>query len=199
MKNPLLMISLITLLTVVIPPLSATTYKVVDEDGGVTFTDTEQQNAQATEKTEEVTLQPINAVNMKLPAVTSEKPAITSEKSENKKPVNTTYKKFVIEKPADDKTFRGVNSLTVKISIQPPLNQNHKIIILLDGNQISKPMHSTQFLLQNLFRGTHVIKAQIVSETGRILMETNNTFHIFQTIMRKQNSNDIKLTPTSSP
>ncbi|MET0067136.1 MAG: DUF4124 domain-containing protein [Candidatus Thiodiazotropha sp.] len=83
------------------------------------------------------------------------------------------YTDFAIVQPANNETLRSADaSVSVGISLSPPLAEGHEIYLYVDGSQLKTPIKTTQLVLQNLLRGSHTLKAEIRDETGEVLGQT---------------------------
>jgi hypothetical protein len=92
------------------------------------------------------------------------------------------YLQFDIVQPANDETIRNAeSSVSVGLSISPALFEGHAIQLYVDGNKLDSQIKTTQLVLQQLTRGTHTIKAEIVDDEGNLVKQTgSNTFHLRQ-------------------
>ena len=147
-------------------PAQAEIYRGVDEDGNVFYSDKEQPDSE---------LIPTPSPN-----------TVTMPKPEAKKPAEiekpeATYKSFGIASPTNDLTIRdNTGNLPVTLSIDPELNiKNGDSIRLSIDNQVSVPKTtslSTQ--LPNIARGTHTLKAELVSASGQTILSHSVQFHM---------------------
>ncbi|MBV2092617.1 MAG: DUF4124 domain-containing protein [Candidatus Thiodiazotropha sp. (ex Ctena orbiculata)] len=92
------------------------------------------------------------------------------------------YLQFDIVQPSNDETIRSdENSVSVGLSISPPLFDGHAIHLYVDGKKLDSEIKTTQLVLQQLSRGTHTIKAEIVDAEGELVKQSGSTtFHLRQ-------------------
>jgi hypothetical protein len=92
------------------------------------------------------------------------------------------YTNFGIVQPGNDETIRNAEgSVSVGLSVSPPLAADHVIHLYVDGKKLDSDIKTTQLVLQQLTRGTHSLKAEIVDGEGKKVTETGNTtFHLRQ-------------------
>jgi hypothetical protein len=92
------------------------------------------------------------------------------------------YLQFDIVQPANDETIRNAeNSVSVGLSLSPPLFQGHVIYLYVDGSKMESEIRTTQLVLQQLSRGTHTIKAEIIDDEGNTVKQSGTTtFHLRQ-------------------
>ena len=142
-----------------IPALaSAAIYKWVDSNGNVVFSDQPHPGAKKVE------LPPISTFS---DGGAAQKTATTPSSGTKKKPA-AVYDHFVIVKPTPEETlWNNTGTVDVQFGLSPGLQGGDKIILALDGKPQGQGIRSTQFVLKNLDRGTHVLSASIVNGEGR--------------------------------
>lgn len=107
--------------------------------------------------------------------------ATTSSKRRNtdssKSSLLNSYQDFSITQPVHDTSVRE-NSGKVHISIRVEPNifveRGHKLVIYMDGVEVYRG-EQTSITLDNIDRGTHTLKASIVSRQGQSIQETGIT------------------------
>lgn len=140
----------------------AEVYKVVDpETGEVNYTDTPPPLGKS-EK-------------LRLPQVNTQPGATPSEEDSNKKedtkPI--AYQTVEILEPADDSTIPpGQLNVVIQVRVTPTLQDGHHLQILFDGKALGPPASTTSWVVGDLVRGAHNIRAQIVDSNGDILKES---------------------------
>ncbi|MET0088927.1 MAG: DUF4124 domain-containing protein [Candidatus Thiodiazotropha sp.] len=83
------------------------------------------------------------------------------------------YTDFEIVQPANNETIRsGDSSVSVGISLTPPLAEGHEIYLYVDGTKLKSAIKTTQLVLQNLVRGNHTLKAELQDGEGTVLRES---------------------------
>ncbi len=160
---------------------NAELFKWKDADGNIIFSDQPPHTADKAES--EVKLETLPHINT-VPAADLIKSRITKPVKSGSNKAN--YKNFAIISPLPDSEIRE-NSGKIHITIQvEPDNfseRGNQLVIHMDGIEVYKG-ENTSVLLHNMDRGTHSIKASIVTNRGFVLRETRSTtftlhrFHI---------------------
>jgi hypothetical protein len=103
----------------------------------------------------------------------------------------TAYRSFNIVSPSQQQTLWGTGSvLNVQVELQPALQPNHRIDVLLDGERRNLNAASTQLSVPDVFRGQHTVQAVIVDQTGaEVLRSGSTTFMIQQTSVQSPTQN----------
>lgn len=129
------------------PTMAQTVYKVVDEQGNVTFTDTPPSSAIAEE-------QSINATNT-TPAPQRNGDS-TSADSEAARAVDSQSFETRITAPADQATIpMGPGNFVVEVAVSPALGPGENLVLTLDGAAVGAPQTGASWQLTNVFRGEH--------------------------------------------
>lgn len=134
---------------------TAEVYRVVDEQGRVTFTDSPPPGSKA----EQLNLQDSN----RLPP-----PAVQVARPESKPDAGIPdYRVAITSPPPDFHVNPGIRDLNVEISVTPSLRSGHRIELTDNGEVV--PGRS----LQNIVvRGTHILLARVVDGNGHVLSES---------------------------
>lgn len=136
--------------------MAAEIYKVVDENGRVTYTDKPPQNRPA----EKVQLKEPNTVP---PAVITRRPAPEPEKSD----IPTDYQLRIAYPPDEFHVNPGMRNLSVQVAVDPPIHPRHQLQVLDNGQVLPGTT------LENIVvRGTHVLQARIVDQQGRTVSQS---------------------------
>jgi hypothetical protein len=92
------------------------------------------------------------------------------------------YATCAVLAPLSDETFRGVQPVEVKLSIDPGLRTGHRIQLLFNGvARLDWPPSSTSFTLPEVFRGSHTLAVRIVDQNGQVVCSgPSSTFHLQQ-------------------
>lgn len=158
------------------PPCLADTqtYRTVDEQGRVIFSDKPLPNSKVIDIKEVQTISPERVRNFRL------RPRKTTQER--------NYTNIAIINPKNEQAFAGenANSITVSIATEPALDSRRKdkLVLYLDGQNYAESA-SASFTLTGLHRGEHTIKADIVSNSGAILKRSNSVkFSVFRPIAR---------------
>lgn len=133
---------------------AAEVYKVVDEDGRVTYTDSPPQG----KKAEKLELRQSNS----LPPIVTERPARDEPEAE----LPPDYDLQITYPPHDFHVNPGIRDLNIQVAVEPSLEADHQLQITDNGEVINGTT------MENIVvRGTHVIQARVVDEQGRTLSE----------------------------
>lgn len=132
---------------------SSTVYRVVDEHGNVTFSDTPSEGGEALE------LAPL--------------PGLPSEYAEapNKPPATSPgqpfmpYDRFQIRSPSAGAEVGAATP--VMLSIVPRLRDDHRVQLRVNGEISQSALHSDVFWLANLPAGRHRLQAELLDSQGR--------------------------------
>jgi len=145
----------------------AEVYRIVDDDGKVTFTDKPPHNAPTKEK-------------MALP-VTNIQPALEAVPTVKKAEEDIEgYQKIAILSPAHDTTIPpGQEVLAVQVGLTPTLKAGHLIQLLLNGQAYGQPTTISSFSIGSLIRGENSLQAQVIDSEGNVIGSSNsNTIHV---------------------
>lgn len=93
------------------------------------------------------------------------------------------YSSCVVQSPANDETFHGVQPVTINLSIEPGLQAGHRIQVHVDGApRTDWPATATSYTLPEVYRGSHTLQARVVDAASRVLCTGPTvTFHLHQT------------------
>ena len=142
---------------------ASTVFKTTDENGNTVYTD------QAPETAEEVAIDAPQTF-------TAAKPTRIFTKTDPA-PINTgpAYDSLKISSPENNAAIRSnAGNLTVIILVDPALQPNHSIQLLVDGALNTTTTSPGPVSLTNLDRGTHQFQAQVIeNESGEVLQNSN--------------------------
>jgi len=144
-------------------------YKWVDDKGVVHYTDKPPSE---------------NATPAKLPPLQTYKGGTAPDlrrydkPTQNGKPVGLAQLDVVT--PAHDETFHsGERTVPVAVMVTPPLDEDQRLIYLLDGTPQSTPTSDTSFAFTSVERGSHTASVMLVDLAGNeIATSTSVTFHV---------------------
>lgn len=156
-------------------------YRVVDEQGRVTYTD----SPPANNKTEELKLPPINTQ----PATLIPKPrAKRDNQAQTQQTTNLPYQLSRIVQPEQDATVPiGQLDVVIQIALQPRLQQGDRVMLYHNEKLQGKAVAATSFSLSDLVRGQHTVRAEIIDSNDRIKAQTQTvTFHVKRYFPRKK-------------
>ena len=160
--------ALFVLISLTAPQVNAEIYQSTDSDGNISYSDSST-NPQA----KKITPRPSNIV----PAQ-----PLSPKNNETKKNKSALQRHAIrITSPIDDIVIRdNQGKINIDISIQPPLIPENKtqVLIYFDGKVISQGQ-AMSTSMTNVDRGTHTIRAELVSPSGSILAQSNKvTVHL---------------------
>jgi hypothetical protein len=149
---------------------AATVYKWVDEQGVIHFSDQPHPQAQEVEVKDAQTYQSSTPTSSPAPTSSSNKPAPRQ------------YTLCELYRPESDEVFLNTTTLTAKLRLQPQLANGDRIYLALDGRRLTDlPTNSSEFILNEVERGTHSLFAVVLDSGGNALCTTPSvTFHVRQ-------------------
>jgi hypothetical protein len=103
----------------------------------------------------------------------------------------TAYRLFNIVSPGQQQTLWGTGSvLNVQVELQPALQPNHRIDVMIDGERRNLNATSTQLAVPDVYRGQHTLQAVIIDQAGtEVLRSLATTFMIQQTSVQSPTQN----------
>jgi hypothetical protein len=152
----------------------AQAYRWVDENGVIHYSDRPQPGA------EEVELESPPAVDIPPRSRASRTPP-GARGPEGDADVTVGYETLEIASPAAEETLWNIAGvLNVSLDLQPDLKQGHQLRVYFDGNP--QQVSSTQFQLQEVWRGVHNLQAEVLDQDGQLLIRSQPTrFYVQQT------------------
>jgi len=149
-------------------PVFAEVYKVVDNNGNITYTDQPQPDAKL--------VPPVN----KMPRVQPEpigkpepaaNPDAEGTQEAQQTPAFAGYTQAYILSPAHDQIIPNQQrNVIIQLGLQPQLQPGHRVQFLSNGQPLGAPIGATAYQLEDLERGSYQIGAQIRSAEGKILL-----------------------------
>lgn len=151
--------------------MGADVYQWTDSAGVVHFGDTPPQQG---------------AKKLHLPAVQTYAPASpapsgpTSPHGEPKDENAEVYEKIEITLPKPQQTIWDNNgNVPVTVQLKPALKEGDKLLLVYDGSPLGNSQTGTQFILKNVYRGTHTVAVQVVDKNGQVIMTSDAvTFYL---------------------
>ena len=149
-----------------------TIYKVVDEEGNVTFTDTPPNDADAI-----VEPHSILGTNTTPAVATATENAIKTDQAD----AEASYVTRIVS-PANESTIpMGPGDFVVEAEVSPGLDSEEQLILLLDGAAVGAPQSVPRWQLTNVFRGAHRLQVVRVRETGAAQSQsTEHTIYVMR-------------------
>lgn len=170
--------SLILLLGLLAGAAGATNvYRWVDENGQVHFSDRPAEGAEVLKVPEAQTFSaPPAPVRVPRPSAPDEAPP--------------RYESLEIVRPAQEEVLWNIEGqLEVSLQLQPRLRQGDRIELYLDDQRVEglRP-GSLQVRLSEVYRGVHVLKAEVRDSQGTLLIASQpRTFAVQQTSIQNPN------------
>jgi hypothetical protein len=156
--------------------LQAQIYRWVDEEGNVQFSDIPPPGNQPPAETVDLP-KPSTMDSYRPPAEATD--TTDADTAEGEKPVS--YRHFSISSPPDDEALReNAGNVTITVDISPDLQPGHRLNLYLDGNLLDNGGTRTTVQLNNVPRGTHQIRAEILDASGKVLRRTSSSFHLLR-------------------
>ena len=149
---------------------SATTYKWVDSKGVTHYSDRPQPGAQIVE------LQQAQTFDAPTPA---QRPSTRNQQAAT----DSVDYQLDVWKPENDETFQNTgNVVSVRLRLDPELQEGHAIWIYVDGKRVDGlPGSGTSFEVPNVARGTHTLTVVVADRNGTSLTSSPAiTFHLHQ-------------------
>lgn len=146
----------------------STTYRWVDADGVVHYSDTPQPGATVVELTPTQTYHAT-------PVPAQSQASATAGNSEV-----AVYNSCAITQPKAEDTLYAPQSVDVTVQIVPDLRDGDALTVTMDGAPLQSSDSALQFRSTNVDRGTHVLNSTIRDASGKQLCAANVTFYIRQ-------------------
>lgn len=157
---------------------SAEAFRHIGPDGEIYFSD------RPSSDSERVELRPVQTVT--LPQAARRPPAEVAGVGEPADDESAfSYAQFEIVKPSFDQGVRANDgSVTIYMSLQPPLRKGHTIELIVDGEDGAR-IHSGEALnvnLSDMSRGRHTVEARVKDDRGENMIKTGPVgFYVLRT------------------
>ena len=94
------------------------------------------------------------------------------------------YNSFEVTSPGPEETLWNIEGvLNVSLSLNPALKPGHQVRISFDGKP--QMVAGTSFQLQDVYRGVHNLQAEVLDETGTMMIRSRtNRFYVQQSTVR---------------
>lgn len=161
MRYLLLVIGLLALCSGAVSAQSI--YKTVDEQGRVSYSDKPPANRNAESEEEQAAeLPPVNAI----PEQPIER---RGERSQRDRDAQTPdYQVRVINPTPESSVPPGQRDLSIVATLNQRLEPEHELVYYMDGERLAQTREQ-QFLVKQIYRGSHIITVQVVDGDGRVL------------------------------
>ncbi len=150
----------------------AQAYKWTDEDGVVHFSDRPEEGAERIQLSSDGRRPPP-------PPQTVSSAAAAAEAAPEEASV-FRYESLTIGSPLAEETLWNIEGvLNVTLNLQPALQQGHRIRVFFDGEP--RYVNRTSFQIDEVYRGVHNIQAEILDESGTMMIRSMpNRFYVQQ-------------------
>jgi hypothetical protein len=152
----------------------AQAYRWVDEDGVVHYSDRPEPGA---EQVQLPTYRPSSGPAT--PAPTSS----FSQRNEQQAAAQAqpfSYQSLSVASPASEETLWNIEGvLNVSLSLQPTLQSGHQVRVYFDG--MPQMVSGISFQLQEVYRGQHNLQAEVIDQSGRLMIRSEpSRFYVQQ-------------------
>ena len=153
-------------------------YRWTDEDGVVHYSDVPREGAEYVDLAGYS--RPTGARIGPAPA----DPAAAQEPVEPTAPFR--YERLEIAAPSAEETLWNIEGvLNVSLALEPALQTGHQVRVYFDGTP--RLVTGTSFQIEEVFRGVHNIQAEVIDQTGKLMIRSRtNRFYVQQnTLIRR--------------
>lgn len=158
----------------------AQAYRWVDEDGIVHYSDTPVEGAERIELSSDNSRRSRPQAPRATARTTQPQPGTrdTDEPSQPAAPFR--YETLIISAPAAEQTLWNIEGvLSVNLDLRPGLRPGHQVRVYFDGDP--RMVTSTSFQIEEVYRGSHNLQAEVLDETGRLMIRSlPNRFYVQQ-------------------
>ncbi len=150
----------------------AQAYRWTDEDGVVHFSDRPQEGAERIQLSSDGRRPPP-------PPQTVSSAAAAAEAAPEEAAV-FRYESLTIGSPLAEETLWNIEGvLNVTLNVDPALQSGHRIRVYFDGTP--RYVNRTSFQIDEVYRGVHNVQAEIVDESGTMMIRSMpNRFYVQQ-------------------
>ncbi|MEM7430442.1 MAG: DUF4124 domain-containing protein [Pseudomonadota bacterium] len=146
-------------------------YKWVDEDGVVHYSDVPREGAEVVNLSE-------YSRNTGARVGPGSRPNANSQPEEPAAPFR--YESISVASPTAEETLWNIEGvLNVTVAVSPGLQTGHQLRVYFDGNP--RIVEGTSFQIDEVWRGVHNLQAEVIDETGRLMIRSQtNRFYVQQ-------------------
>jgi len=175
-KPTILIVSLLGLLAS--STALAQAYKWTDDEGVVHYSDRPQPGAESVELAKSAPRRP-TATRQSSALAPSPTDAAGAEGAEP-----FSYESLEVATPAAEETLWNIEGiLNVSLALSPALRPGHQVRVYFDGN--ARAVAGTSFQVEEVYRGVHNIQAEVLDETGKLMIRSQpNRFYVQQNTIR---------------
>ena len=94
------------------------------------------------------------------------------------------YESLAVASPGAEETLWNIGGvLNVSLALNPPLQPGHQVRVYFDGK--AQIVSGTSIQLNEVWRGVHNLQAEVLDETGKMLIRSRtNRFYVQQSTVR---------------
>jgi len=154
-------------------PAMAAAYKWVDEDGVIHYSDRPREGAELVELSEYSRKTGARIYRAPL-AAADDGAAAAAEEAPFK------YASLAVASPGAEETLWNIEGvLNVSLALSPGLQSGHRVRVYFDGQP--RMVNGTSFQIEEVWRGVHNIQAEIIDDTGKLMIRSRtNRFYVQQ-------------------
>lgn len=158
----------------------AQAYRWVDEDGIVHYSDTPVEGAERIELPSDNARRGRSQAPRSTARATQPQAGTQSDNEQSQPAAPFRYETLIISAPAAEETLWNIEGvLSVSLDLRPGLQPGHQVRVYFDGDP--RMVTSTSFQIEEVFRGAHNLQAEVVDETGRLMIRSlPNRFYVQQ-------------------
>ena len=156
---------------------TADVWRWVDDDGVVHFSDTPVEGAERIDVSESSRTTGARVFTPPPRVAADGEPAPEAEEE-------FRYESLTVVSPAAEETLWNIEGLlSVSLAVSPGLQTGHQVRVYFNGQP--RMVNSTSFTLDEVWRGVHNIQAEVLDETGKLMIRSQpNRFYVQQTTIR---------------
>ena len=150
----------------------AQAYTWVDDDGVVHYSDRPEPGSKRIELPKSET--------PRRPVAAPGSTAATASDEEPQGAEPFAYETLEVATPAPEETLWNIEGvLNVSLALSPALQPGHQVRVYFDGN--ARTVSGTSFRVEEVYRGVHNIQAEVLDETGNLMIRSlPNRFYVQQ-------------------
>lgn len=158
----------------------AQAYRWVDEEGIVHYSDTPVEGAERIELPSDNARRGRSQVPRSTARATQAQSGTQDDAEQTQPAVPFRYETLIIAAPAAEQTLWNIEGvLSVSLDLRPELRPGHQVRVYFDGNP--RMVTSTNFQIEEVYRGAHNLQAEVLDETGRLMIRSlPNRFYVQQ-------------------
>ena len=173
-KRPISLLAALLAAGSLVADAMAEAYRWVDSEGVVHYSDRPEPGA------EQIALPEANTTSVRKYA--NQRGAESSEQSAADL---KRYESLTIASPSAEETLWNIEGvLNVTLALSPGLKPGHQVRVYFDGSP--RMVGGTSFQLQEVWRGVHNIQAEVLDETGKLMIRSQpNRFYVQQNTVNR--------------